>query len=240
MIAEAGDHDRDLSWDGCVNVRDLGGLPTGAGGRTRWGAVVRADNPARLSASGWQSLHDYGVRTIVALRTLGADDDEPDPALVHPAVAINRIELEDLTDVDFRRRCVDNGWWATPLQWAVMLRHWPERCAAAVAAVARAEPGGVVVSCGIGRDRTGLVAFMLLALVGVPLDDLSADWLHSMHRLSEDPHANELPVLEVLEREQTSVSEAIEAALALDVEARLLAGGLRPADLSIVRERLLG
>ena len=35
--------ERTLSWDGCLNVRDLGGHVTEGGGRTRYGAVVRAD-----------------------------------------------------------------------------------------------------------------------------------------------------------------------------------------------------
>ena len=39
---------RVLTWDGCLNVRDLGGLPTEDGGTTRFGAVVRGDNPWML------------------------------------------------------------------------------------------------------------------------------------------------------------------------------------------------
>lgn len=42
-----------LCWDGCVNVRDLGGYEVEAGLRTRFGAVVRSDNPAYLSPAGW-------------------------------------------------------------------------------------------------------------------------------------------------------------------------------------------
>ena len=38
-----------LAWEGCVNVRDLGGLPTEDGRRTRLGGVVRADNVRRLT-----------------------------------------------------------------------------------------------------------------------------------------------------------------------------------------------
>ena len=41
--------ERSLAWDGCFNVRDLGGLETASGGRTRHGAVVRADNVRRLT-----------------------------------------------------------------------------------------------------------------------------------------------------------------------------------------------
>lgn len=36
--------DRELAWDGCVNVRDLGGL-----GQIKPGAVVRMETPESLS-----------------------------------------------------------------------------------------------------------------------------------------------------------------------------------------------
>lgn len=39
-----GSLERSLAWDGCFNVRDLGGLETTSGRRTRHGAVVRPDN----------------------------------------------------------------------------------------------------------------------------------------------------------------------------------------------------
>jgi protein-tyrosine phosphatase len=230
---------RDLDWEGCCNVRDLGGLPTVGGQTIRWGAVVRSDNPARLTSAGWRSLEGHGVRTVVTLRTLGTTDPEPDPGLVPSGVRIERVELEDATDPEFRRRCVDTGSWATPLQWSEMLRWWPERCAEAVRAVARAGPGGILVSCGVGRDRTGLVTFLLLALAGVDVEDIAADWELSLGRLRADPLAGGLPVLEVLEREGTTVREAIERAVALDVEHRLVAGGLGADDVDMVRRRLL-
>ena len=47
---------RDLVWDGCLNVRDLGGLATENGGRTRFGSVIRADSVGLLSPDGWQAL----------------------------------------------------------------------------------------------------------------------------------------------------------------------------------------
>ncbi len=229
---------RDLAWDGCSNVRDLGGLPTADGGLTRWGRIVRSDNPSRLSERGWEALHAYGVRTVVTLRTVGTDDAEPDPAAVPPDVVVERVFLEDATDPEFRRRCIDTGWWATPLEWPEMLRSWPQGCAAAVIAVARAPQGGVVISCGVGRDRTGLATFLLLALVGVPADLIAEDWAYSLEALAQDPLAQGLPVLETLEREHTTVLDTVEAALAMGVEGRLLAGGASPSDLREARARL--
>ncbi len=59
-------------WDGCANVRDLGGLRTGDGRAIRRGAIVRADALDRLSAAGWAALEAHGVRTVIDLR----NDDE--------------------------------------------------------------------------------------------------------------------------------------------------------------------
>jgi hypothetical protein len=52
----------------------------------------------------------------------------------------------------------------------------PELFAAAVAAIADAPPGGVVFHCGGGRDRAGQIAALVLALVGVPVDAIVADY----------------------------------------------------------------
>lgn len=231
---------RDLEWDGCRNVRDLGGLPTAAGGVTAFGRVVRSDNPSRLTAAGWHAMRDYGIRTVMALRTIGTTDTEPEPAMIPPSITVERVELEDLTDAEFRRRCSDTDLWATPLQWAEMLRFWPDRCAASVAAVAHADGGGIVVSCGLGRDRTGLVSFLLLALVGVPADAIGRDWSHSLLRLAGDPQAAGPSPTEIMARHGVTVSEAVETALALDVASKLREGGLGAADVATVRQRLVG
>jgi protein tyrosine/serine phosphatase len=60
---------RHLEWDGCLNARDLGGIPTLDGGETQWQSVIRADYLGRLSGAGQQSMHDYGVRTVIDLRS---------------------------------------------------------------------------------------------------------------------------------------------------------------------------
>lgn len=59
---------RHLNWDGCFNIRDLGGLRAAGGARTRFGTIVRADEVTRLTAAGWAALYEYGIRTRVDLR----------------------------------------------------------------------------------------------------------------------------------------------------------------------------
>ncbi|HEY6017128.1 MAG TPA: tyrosine-protein phosphatase, partial [Gaiellaceae bacterium] len=59
---------RVLAWDGCVNVRDLGGLPLEDGGETAYRVVVRSDSVRTLTDAGWEALAAYGVERVVDLR----------------------------------------------------------------------------------------------------------------------------------------------------------------------------
>ena len=53
--------ERILDWEGCFNVRDLGGLKAENGARIAWGALIRSDLPVRLTERGRQALLDHGV-----------------------------------------------------------------------------------------------------------------------------------------------------------------------------------
>jgi protein-tyrosine phosphatase len=232
---------RDLDWDGCLNVRDLGGLRTATGEATRFGQVVRMDNPSYLTPAGWTSLVDYGVRTIIGLRTIGTTDDEPADEQLPSGVRLRHGEIEDGTDPRFVERCVITGRWGTPLYFADMLAHWPDRCAAAVAAVAQAPVGGVAISCGRGCDRTGLLSFLLGAIADVTAEDLAADWLRSVERLRPRNDGFEDALAEMLTREEQTVEGCVQETLArFDVADRLCEGGLRPAHIAHIRERLRG
>lgn len=102
-----------LAWPGCVNVRDLGGLPTTDGGRTRVGALVRADALDRLTIQGWAALHRRGVRTVIDLRN--SEQRGADVAARPDDVATVHLPLEDEPDETFWREWADTGLFATPL-----------------------------------------------------------------------------------------------------------------------------
>ena len=223
--------DRRLTWDGCTNVRDLGGLRTRDGRTTCWGSVVRSDHPARLSAEGWSALHDHGIRTIITLGTYGKNDEDlPDVASRPADITTLRVDVEDITDKEFLYKWAVSDLWCTPMYYQDALTRWPERHAAAVSAIAHAQPGGVLYHCVRGVDRTGIVTLLLLSLAGVTTDDIVADY-----ELSVDPEREE-----ILAREQTTTRDVILNALAsLDVESYLRDGGLSQDDLDAVRARLL-
>ena len=221
---------RVLTWDGCNNVRDLGGLNTSDGRKTRWGAVVRSDHPAKLTVSGWSQLYAHGIRTIISLRTHGLVEDVPDTAPRPSDIETVEVAIEDFTDSEFIKQWVDTGLWCTPLYYRDALQRWPERHVAAIRAFAQAQPGGVLIHCRRGHDRTGIITLLLLALAGVSPDDIVSDY-----ELSIDSEREEL-----LAREQITTRETILATLAsLNIDAYLLAGGLSQTDLNAIRARLL-
>ena len=235
--------DRRLEWDGCFNVRDLGGFQTFDGRRTRWGAVVRADGLDRLTGAGWAALQAHGVRTIIDLRN---DDEIRSDLQPRPkGLTTTHVPLDDIADTEFWEYCWSNDLDGSPLYYRDFLERKPRRCAAAVAAIARAGSGGVVYHCGRGRDRTGLVTLLLLALVGVAPDDIASDYelsTEGVRRLDaaleeEDQGA---VIDEILSRKKTTSRALILDLLdSIDVERYLRSGGLEHDEVIAIRERLL-
>jgi protein-tyrosine phosphatase len=227
---------RRLDWDGCVNVRDLGGLPVAGGGVTRWGAAVRADALDRLTAAGWAALWAHGVRTVIDLRDAGerAPDTAPRPA----GVTTVQLPLDGSHDRAFWDAWDSGPQFGTPLYYRPHLERFPERSVAVLAAFAGAAPGGVAFHCGRGRDRAGQVAMLLLALAGVAPEDIAADYALSG---TADAPEERRALDAFLAARGTTAPDVVVATLAdLDVAAHLRAGGLTEAQHARLRERLVG
>jgi protein-tyrosine phosphatase len=114
-----------------------------------------------------------------------------------------------------------------------------------IAAVAEAPPGGVAVHCVDGPDRTGLIAVLLLALVGVERQEILADYAPSDECMArawaEQGYAGYAEEMaSFLAGRGTSAAELLTGLLEdVDLEARLHAGGLADAHLAGLRERLI-
>ena len=180
--------ERALSWDGCFNVRDLGGHATHDGRTTRFGAVVRADSVRLLSDAGWAALLDYGVSRIVDLRfhsELEADPPrELDVDVVHVPLLPEQDDAE-WKEINAVNDAAPDAETATRGVYLEFLERRRPQFGAAVAAVAEAPEGTVVVHCVYGKDRTGLVVALLLRLAGVGLDEIAADYAETERNLAE-------------------------------------------------------
>jgi protein-tyrosine phosphatase len=170
---------RELVWDGCVNVRDLGGLPTEDGAVTRFGAVVRADSVRQLSEAGWEALTGYGVSRIVDLRWHDELAEDPPRDL-----RVEIVHVPVFPDLGHPAWEEAQGGGDRGREYAWLLDFGAERFARAVSAVARAADGTVVVHCAAGKDRTGLVVALLLRLAGVPREVVADDYAISDRALA--------------------------------------------------------
>ena len=178
--------ERILDWEGALNARDTGGLPTADGRHILSGALVRSDVLTRLTPSGRQALIDHGVRTIVDVRTseeIGRDVDYPfrdsraptDPAYINVSFVVDLDEEQTAR----LHAALNSAWNLGELNRLDLDLHRPG-IGAIVAAVADAAPGGVLIHCHAGKDRTGMTVGLLLSLAGVRDDDVADDYALTM------------------------------------------------------------
>jgi hypothetical protein len=169
---------------GAFNVRDLGDLPAG-GPVTARNVVYRGDSLDGATPSDIEFLtRRAGLRVVVDLRGPEEPGTERD-WLARAGIRYRRIPLFDLTGettAGIRRSMVDD----VPAAYREMLALAAPAVAEVVSVVAGARPGTgpVLVHCAAGKDRTGIVAAVLLAAVGVDDEAIVADYLATGERLA--------------------------------------------------------
>jgi len=244
--ASANEATRALAWDACLNVRDLGGLTTTDGRRVRRGALVRSDQLCRLKDAGRVALLAHGVCTVIDLRTPAEAEKDPDP-LWH-GQGVDYVLIPQQSEQLWRE--LDPIARTRAERDALVLDRRAEQIAAMARAVAHAAPGGVLIHCLAGKDRTGIAVALLLSLVGVDDAQIAADYTLSVAALADELEAAlaTAPDDEArarIERGYDARAETMLATLAHlherhgGAEAYLARAGLSAADMRLIRERLL-
>jgi protein-tyrosine phosphatase len=246
---------RRLSWDACYNVRDLGGYPTSDGTQTRWRSLVRADTMCRLTADGRTALLDYGVRTVIDLRRSDELRLDPNPFAVPPgqtgAVTYLNLPLGARASIDERAAVKAASETTLEGLFCAVLDNYRRGIAAILAAIATAPEGVVLFHCHAGKDRTGIVAALLLALAGVPYPTIAEDYALSAICLQPiyDEQLRQEPDPARRERMATWMATVPETLLAIlahldamhgGAEAYLLKSGVTGENLEGIRQRLRG
>lgn len=242
---------RRLRWGSCLNIRDLGGYATIDGGRTRRRALVRADDLCRLTPEGRAALIEYGVRTIIDLRSPSELGTEPHPfarlAGRDDAPTYLNLPIDDPADAAGRAAMDAAG--STEEVYRVGLERSRAPVAAVVTAVARAPEGGVLVHCREGKDRTGVVVTLLLALAGVADDGIAEDYALSeayLQPLYEEPAGDAGdPIWSALLRQRLASSRRTMLGVLANLRARygsvreyLVGAGVSERDIERIRAHL--
>ena len=166
-----------------LNARDLGGYPTVDGARTRWRSLLRSDDLAQLTPAGIRALADYGVDTVVDLRWAEEIAESPHPlARNDTQIRYEHVSLLTRTSDEWRARSHDNA----KEQWkCAMLEHVRDDLRQVLRVIASSSPGALLFHCVAGKDRTGLIAALLLALADVEPEAIAYDYALSARNLRE-------------------------------------------------------
>jgi protein-tyrosine phosphatase len=174
---------RDLNFPNLLNVRDLGGCPRTDGRRTRWRSILRADDLCRLNPAGIQALLDYGVRTVIDLRWLADAEAFPNHFYATPGLLHHQhISLLGQSMDDWRASRPPG---AKEHFNCRVLDYAQVETRAVLQAIAAAPSGALLFHCVSGKDRTGYVAALLLALADVEPEVIAEDYSLSTEKLRE-------------------------------------------------------
>jgi protein-tyrosine phosphatase len=169
---------------GAYNFRDLGGLPTADGRRTCDGVLFRSDALHHLTPEDVERIGALGIRTIVDLRSVTEVERtgrgllaQEDIAWVHAPLTHadpggHQVLPPALAAGDLGAHYVDS------------LGERTAMLASIIEQLSIAANLPVVFHCTAGKDRTGIVAALVLALVGVERGAIVEDYTLTDTRMS--------------------------------------------------------
>lgn len=230
--------------DGAFNVRDLGGYPL-PDGVTRRGALLRGDGLHRLTTDDQHRLIDYGLRTVIDLRHLGELETAPNVFSTSAKVTYHHIPV-------FRVN-MSASEVSVPPDLVVIYRHIVDECQdglrETLGVIADAPAGAVLFHCTAGKDRTGVVAALLLSLAGVAQDVILEDFALTsvaMERMRaflprQDSPERQAAFEKLLASDPADMRNLIEHLTTRygGVEAYVQQLGLSPDQIHRIRERLI-
>lgn len=165
-----------ISLEAVHNFRDLGGYPAGDDSVTAWSLLYRADGLYRLRAADLDVIRTLGLRTVIDLRSQAELDErgtfprhKVPVDFTHLPIIDATWQVEEIavdgTDGDFLVAAYRH-----------MLTAGSRRFAMAIEQLA--QPGALpaVFHCAAGKDRTGLLAALILGSIGVPRSVILGDY----------------------------------------------------------------
>lgn len=175
---------RDLDIEGSYNVRDLGGYPTADGRTTRPQVFIRAGNLNEVSPAAQQKLIDYGVRTVIDLRSPWETERMPNVFAQSDKVKYLNLSLFDLSPKTEQERLAktDSSSGLSDL-YLKFLNHARPQVTQVMSVLAESD-STALFHCHAGKDRTGIIAALLLALVGVPEELIVEDYALTTSRIA--------------------------------------------------------
>jgi len=191
---------RQVTLDGAVNVRDIGGYRSVHGPQVARGRLFRGDSLSQLTNADVERLDRLGLRTVIDFRSpgevlLGGDDRLP-YGVEFARMPVSGGDLEAVYDLiasgdhERQRRDLGNGRAASFMaginRGFVSDRRQREAFGAALRLVCAPGRLPLLYHCTGGKDRAGWMTAIVLTALGVPRELVLRDYLLSndLHRTS--------------------------------------------------------
>ncbi len=173
----------------CPNFRDLGGLRTAEGAVVRRGRLFRSSGLHDLSGADAAGVCGLDITTVIDLRAPFELDEHGTGALYELARAPRHVHAPIFLEVP--GHWVGEASWADPDRVAGIYLEMTDLGRDSIRRVfgllGQEETYPAVFHCMAGRDRTGVLAALLLSVLGVPRDAIEADYVRTREALPEPP-----------------------------------------------------
>lgn len=171
-------HIKHLKLEGAYNIRDLGGYALANKHMSKWNTLYRGDNLHSLTKGDWLSLYASNVRCVIDLRSSsershdGYDCEQYGIKNLHIPLQNDDIDMRKMKDM------VAGGFWSSLTEgYMQMIQSNQSNIVNVFEAIGEyISDGAVLFHCTAGKDRTGLIAALLLMLVEAQKEDIIADY----------------------------------------------------------------
>jgi protein-tyrosine phosphatase len=164
---------RHVLFEAGFNCRDLGGYKTDDGRTVRWGAVYRSGSLHRLTSADLDAATRIGFRTVIDLRS--SAELERSGRVSGLDVAFHHAPLFEEDSLPFKWAEPDDPEPPPGEDYAAIAENGAGALAVALKVIAEGEHP-VVFHCAAGKDRTGILAGLLLSALGVSDESIMEDY----------------------------------------------------------------
>ncbi len=168
-----------LPLTGAYNVRELGGYADDNGTITRWHTFLRGDGLHALTAADIKLLKEYGLSAVIDLRSPQEAEMMPDvlasdDKLRYINIPLMPAEMNVAADLTKMEKLKEENFMAKSYVGIAELAK--SKIKAIFDFIHECGDGCILFHCTAGKDRTGVLAALLLGLCGVSKADILANY----------------------------------------------------------------
>jgi protein-tyrosine phosphatase len=174
---------RHVAFEACFNFRDLGGYENDEGRRVQWNLLYRSDTLHRLTAADVEQFDALGLRTVIDLRSVTEVDDYGRLATTsghlawHHVPMLDNVKLEPRDPAELTAALAQSQTQQPGEGYLRIVEEFGVSLALVFQLLSADDALPAVFHCTAGKDRTGIVAALLLEVLGVPDDVIAADYV---------------------------------------------------------------